>query len=329
MSQNSWKEPMTAYLTFKVAIRIDDRVLAERCLEIISSLPDHIDYLGACIAESHKAGDVYFTVATLRKLQEHYEYKDPNPIHLPALFRCTIRLLGMLVNKPDADKHQYVHELCQVFDAGERSLQRSQCLIRLTESVVLALEKQTQDATIKKLFTADEIEWFGRNAYNMALKNTTSWDLRYVVRMLTASVTVIGHFPSDAGSQTDLSLRSLFARFIISSALVSMARAQDNVEKLQQDYLAMRTHIRAFDGELVEQLTHLDEPSKDDLARKHAILLTFDFEAAVALGQWDDLGGIVQRGISCANITAYQAMADSLLRGRVSGQGLQNRPLRS
>lgn len=119
MSPNSWKEPMTAYLAFKVAIRIDDRDLAERCLQTVSSMPDYINYLGACIAESQHAGDVYCTVAALRKLQEKYEYNDPNPIHLPALFRSTIRLLNMLVEK-EAEKDEFIEELCNVFDAGKR-----------------------------------------------------------------------------------------------------------------------------------------------------------------------------------------------------------------
>jgi hypothetical protein len=118
MSPNSWKEPMTAYLAFKVAIRLDNRILAERCIETIGAMPDHVDYLGACIAECQHLGDVYCTVAALRKLQDKYEYKDPNPIHLPALFRCTIRLLSMLVERPDPEKNQFVSELCDVFDAG-------------------------------------------------------------------------------------------------------------------------------------------------------------------------------------------------------------------
>jgi hypothetical protein len=77
----------------------------------------------------------------------------------------------------------------------------------------------------------------------------------------------------------------------------------------------------AFDNELPEYLP-LDEQSKDDMLRKHATLLAFDFEAAVALKQWDDLGGIVQRAVSCKNITAFQAMADCLLRAQAPGQGI-------
>ncbi|KAK0704841.1 meiosis protein SPO22/ZIP4 like-domain-containing protein [Lasiosphaeris hirsuta] len=305
MSQQSWNEPMTAYLAFKVAVRTKDRVLAERSLETVSSTPDHMDYLGACIAESQNAGDIFCAIAALNKLYEKYEYKAPNLVHLPALFRCTIRLLHLLVGRPDADKNLIVHKLCEGFDA-----------------VVLALQKQKQDAESRDLFSVDELEWFSRNAYNLALKNTITWDLRYVVKMLTACVNIVSYFPSDVGSQVDLSLKSLFSRFVISSALVSLARTQDNVEKQRHDYRAMRTHVMEFDKELPEHLPHFDKGSKEDMLRKHAALLAFDFEAAMSLGQLEDLGNIVQRAALCRNVTAYQAMADCLLRGKVPAQVL-------
>jgi len=315
---------MTAYLIFKVAIRVQDHVLAEQCLETIGETLDHIDYLGACISESQKVGDAPCAVAALKKLQEKYEYKEPNPIYLPALFRCTIRLLSMFVGR-DPDQSRIAGELCEQFGAGERTTHAylAGCLrdtMKLTGLVVLALKRQKLDSTIPKHFTVTELEWFGRNAYNLALKNTTTWELRQVAGMLTACVDIISHFPPDMGVQNDMSLKSVFARFIASSALVSLARAQDNVEKQQQDYHDLRTHVEAFDGELVELLPHVDEQCKEDLVRKHAALLAFDFEAAVALGQWGDLGGILQRAAPCGTVSAYQAMADSLLRGKAPGQ---------
>ncbi|KAK0634593.1 meiosis protein SPO22/ZIP4 like-domain-containing protein [Bombardia bombarda] len=305
MSKQSCEDPMTAYLAFKVAIRVEDRALAERCLEAVSLSPDHIDYLGACIAESQKVGDIACAIAALKKLQEKYEYKEPNAINLPALFRCTIRLLNLLVEKSGTDKSELVNDLCQQFDA-----------------VVLALERQQQEDEGSMLLNVDELEWFSRNAYNLALKHSSTWDLRYVVRMLTACVSIIDHFPSDLGSTVEQSLKTLFSRFIIASALVSLARTQDNVQKQLRDYLEMRTHIKAFDNQLPEYLLHLDEQSRNDMIRKHAMLLAFDFEAAVALGQWEDLGGIVQRAVSCRNVVAYQSMADSLLRAQAPGQVL-------
>jgi hypothetical protein len=153
------------------------------------------------------------------------------------------------------------------------------------------------------------------------LKNTATWELRFVVRMLTACANIIGHFPSDIGSKVELSLKTLFSHFVISSALVSLARTQDNVERQREDYATMRKHVVAFDNELLEYLP-LDEQSRDDMLRKHAALLAFDFEAAVALKQWDDLGEIAQKAVSCKNITAFQAMADCLLRAHAPGQGI-------
>ncbi|KAL2024148.1 hypothetical protein VTK56DRAFT_9928 [Thermocarpiscus australiensis] len=139
--------------------------------------------------------------------------------------------------------------------------------------------------------------------------------------MLTACVNIISHFPSDIGSKAELSLRALFCHFVLASALVCLARTQDNVEKQLQDYAAMRRHVTAFDNELPEYLPQLDEQSGDDMLRKQATLLAFDFEAAVSLRQWEDLGGIVQRAVACKNITAFQAMADSLLRAQAQAPG--------
>jgi len=187
--------------------------------------------------------------------------------------------------------------------------------------VIVALEYESQHPRTPKLFTIAELEWFGRNSYQLALKNTTSWDLRCVVRMLTSCV-IIGHFPHDFGPQVDLLLKCLFARFILSSALVSLARTEDNLEKRQNDYMAMRRHIQAFDSIVAEHLPDVDQETRDDLARKHAVLLAFDFEGALVLEQWDNLSVVVQKATTLRNITAYQAMADSLLRGRPPSQGL-------
>lgn len=193
----------------------------------------------------------------------------------------------------------------------------------LTAVVVLALQRQKEDASAaRRLFTIDEVEWFSRNAYNLALKNTASWDLRHVVQMLTACVNIIHYFPSDSGCKLELSLKTLFSHFVISSALIALARTQDNVEKQLKDYSAMRKHVMAFDTELPEYLPQFDEQSREDMLRKHATLLAFDFEAATALKQWEDLGSIVQRAVPCKNITTFQAMADCLLRAQVPGQGM-------
>lgn len=118
MSPQSWQDPMTAYLGFKAAIRMEDRELAEKCIEVVASAPNHVDYLGACVAESQQAQDVLCAFAALKKLQAKLEYNKPSEVHIPALFRCTIRLLNFVLDRPDAERNRIIDALCAEFEAG-------------------------------------------------------------------------------------------------------------------------------------------------------------------------------------------------------------------
>ncbi|KAM7204837.1 Meiosis protein SPO22/ZIP4 like domain containing protein [Rhypophila sp. PSN 637] len=354
-NKNCNDEPMTAYLAFKVAIRVKDRELAERCLEAVGQTKEHIDYLGACIAESQKAEDIESAISGLKKLHDKYERKATpgGKIHLPALFRCSIRLLNCLLESPEYQdkKENIVNELCLEFEA----------VVEAVKHHDYTFAENLGENAPSNLFTVDELEWFSRNAYNLALKNTSTWDLRCVIRLLNACVEIIGYFPDGySGEHTvDLSLKMLFSRFIMSSALISLARVQDDVEQQRKDYEEMRKHVAKFDEGLVALLADserysklinrpglpfgqeekleercLDPQCKLDMGRKLATLLVFDFEAALALGKWDDLGGIVAKikgmerpGEKKANmVVPFQAMADCLLRAAadapVGGMGV-------
>lgn len=126
----------------------------------------------------------------------------------------------------------------------------------------------------------------------------------------------MSHFPTDISSDTaaDLAFKTLFNNFIVSSALLARARSQDSVEDQLQDYLLMRKHVAAFDASLPSQLPALVEPASADMLAKLAALLTFDFEAAVALKCYDELGSIVRKCADCKSASCLQAMADCLLR---------------
>lgn len=126
ISSQTWdNEPMTAYLAFKVAIRVKDRDLAERCLEVVSQNKDYVDYLGACIAESQKAEDIESAISGLKRLHGKYEWKSsPGLVNLPALFRCSIRLMNVLLENPayQERKAEIVGELCSEFESGKSPL---------------------------------------------------------------------------------------------------------------------------------------------------------------------------------------------------------------
>lgn len=197
--------------------------------------------------------------------------------------------------------------------------------------VVSAIKKTPKDKDGNILFDVKELEWFCQNAYNLGLKHTVDWDLGQVVRILSACTKIIDNFPGDIASAMagDLSLKSIFCNFLISSALLARARAQDNYESSLQDYLDMRKHIAAFDAELQTRLEGLDEVASEDLLNKLAILLAFDFEAAVALKKWDELGEIVRKAVQCQNLEAFKTMADCILRGHAPTQGEQRQLLQT
>lgn len=176
-----------------------------------------------------------------------------------------------------------------------------------------------------KLFDVKELEWFCQNAYNLGVKNAGNWDLRSTVCILTACSDLIGEFPQDiaAAMAGDLSLRSIFCHFLISSALVSLARAQDNLEGQLQDYLVMRRHVEAADFEIQYQLQrgNLDEVSVRDLLTKLAHLLAFDFEGAAALKDYQSLRQIVEKANQCDDLESFKAMADCALRSQLPTEG--------
>lgn len=184
-----------------------------------------------------------------------------------------------------------------------------------------AAHKSPEDANGKKLFDVRELEWFCQNSYNLGLKHAGDWSLRSVLQILTACVSIIQAFPKDLGAEVaaDLSLKSIFCNFLISSALVALARSQDNLENQLQDYLVMRKHILAADAEIQQRMESqsLDEVASRDLLSKLALLLAFDFEAAVAMKSWQDLGEIVLKASACQNIESFKIMADCILRAHI------------
>ncbi|KAM7220206.1 Meiosis protein SPO22/ZIP4 like domain containing protein [Rhypophila decipiens] len=204
ISNKNWNnEPMTAYLAFKVAIRVKDRDLAERCLEAVSQTKEHIDYLGACIAESQKAEDIESAISGLKKLHDKYERKASpgGKIHLPALFRCSIRLLNCLLESPEYQdkKENIVNELCLEFESVLYSTMRklvneiwlletfdavklakyTRCLFQATLPLDDTLAMNLLDEACKKArelgasptnnWPDEELEWMATVSFNHAI----------------------------------------------------------------------------------------------------------------------------------------------------------------
>ncbi|KAI3394550.1 hypothetical protein diail_2541 [Diaporthe ilicicola] len=311
MPRDAQEDPMTQYLMYKTTVRSGDRPLAAEHLEAIAKAsPGHLHLLYACVTESQQAQERLVAVDALKKLSEVYDFHHPGEVHLPALLRCTIMLLhGLLGSGDEAQQHSAITDLCAVFDA-----------------VATAARESPKDVSGEKLFNVRELEWFCQNSYNLGLKHAGDWSLQSVVQILTACASIIQFFPHDIGVEVaaDLSLKSIFCNFLISSALVALARSQDNLEEQLQDYLVMRRHVAAADSEIQKRMESqtLDEVALKDLLSKLSLLLAFDFEAAVALKCWQDLGEIVLKASACQNIESFKTMADCILRAHMPSEEL-------
>lgn len=125
----------------------------------------------------------------------------------------------------------------------------------------------------------------------------------------------MNQYPRDLSEHVyeDLSLRKMFCAFSAATALISLARAEDNIEYQMQDYLNVRKHVDTFDILLQEKVGNMNEDMEQDLRRKLSILAVFDFEAACRLKAWDDLGEAVLKADAFKSAQVYEIMADIIL----------------
>ncbi len=165
------------------------------------------------------------------------------------------------------------------------------------------------------IWTIDELHWFSKNSYNIAIKHLASWNPRQVLRMLICCIKFIDQYPTDVNQQIndDLSLRRMFCDFTSATALVALARSEDNIEIQLQNYLSLRKHVESFDLAFQNKVGSLEQEAEMDLRRKLTVIAAFDFEAACQLKKWDDLPEVILKADACKSSQVYEIMADIIL----------------
>ena len=184
-------------------------------------------------------------------------------------------------------------------------------------------KRNPRDDQGNKVFTMPELHWFRKNAYNIGATNCHTWEPQHLVRIFNACATLVGCYPKDLplADVAELTLMAMRCHFVVAAALVSLARAEDRVDERLQRYLDMRQQVAAFDELLQTDVGPRDADVAHDVLAKMATLFVFDFEGAVALKEWDDLGRIVRSAKACRDAATYKAMGDCLLRSLAPGKG--------
>ncbi|TVY81885.1 Sporulation-specific protein [Lachnellula suecica] len=300
MPLTAQNEPLTRFLMYKIALRSGELELAAESLHIISSTSKkESTLLYACCLDAREVGNKVALLEALQLVLEKHDYGAHATIHLPSLLRITIGLTEALLDEPKAENAEpIIDKLCKLFE-GVTS-------VRKTSGVAAGAEV---------LWTISELNWYSKNSYNLAMKHISIWAPHHSLRMLTCCIAFIDHYPKGINEQAaeDLSLRKMFCEFSAGTALVVLARGEDNIETQYQYYLNLRKHVSNFDALLVDKQDKMGDEAAQDLLLKLSILLAFDFEAACQLKAWDDLGGIILKAELCKNIRVYELMADCIL----------------
>ncbi|GAW15707.1 hypothetical protein ANO14919_051260 [Xylariales sp. No.14919] len=289
MNDATLKEPMTAYLAFKVAVKQEDADSALRYLEQVSeaSSPDP-QYLYACCLEAQQAQAKMITIKALQHIVLKHQLHSSGSVHLPSLLRVLIRLeVSVLYSEQETgtNKGSLVGDLCKIFKAGKPHARHAPFLGLTVHPAASEIEKDRRDTESEKLFTIDELDWFCKNAYNLGLENATAWEARHVITIIECCLSIISSYPPNIPAQmvADTSLRGMFCNFMAATVLLALARSEDNIELRLQDYLNMRHHVQHFQKVLESRSDSLDQTSREDLQTKLSTLLVFEFEGATCL----------------------------------------------
>ncbi|KAF2114687.1 meiosis protein SPO22/ZIP4 like-domain-containing protein [Lophiotrema nucula] len=174
MSDVGKNEPITRFLMYKMALHSNDFDFAAECLdEVCRKSSKDATLLYACVVEAQNGGDRRQSIAALKKVLDKYDYAAPAGIHLPALLRCTTRMLSLELIKDDHLDTETVEELCKVFDGASAQAKAS---------------RRRPSTPAQQLFTVSEFEWFSKNAYNIALKYCAEMQPAQLIRLLRTCI---------------------------------------------------------------------------------------------------------------------------------------------
>lgn len=287
MSATAQNESITRYLAFKIAIQSNDFDFAIECLQAVLKNADRdATFLYACALEAQQSQMRYIAVAALQTILD----KRPPGIHLPSLLRCTARLLIGELQALTRDLGDVAFELVRIFEVAAAN--------------VPALKQG------KKEQWRAEIQWWSKNAYNIALSLCSQIDPGLLFLLLQTCINFIAVYPSDGGPMhdDDLQKRQVFCHFLSAAASVGDARSQEaGSERQLQCYIQAREHITAFKS------LQTSATSDVDTTRRSFELEKLDFECILHLSRWDELNSALEACLSFEHVHNWDALADIVL----------------
>ncbi|ORY11635.1 meiosis protein SPO22/ZIP4 like-domain-containing protein [Clohesyomyces aquaticus] len=303
MSESGRDEPITQYLMYKVALQKGDSDEAIQCLDqVCRQSSKDATLLYACVLEAQSIGNKRQAIIALEKVLEKYDYNAPEGVHLPALLRCTGRLLIQQLVKNDEMDTGVVEEICKLFEGASTQARAS---------------RRRPSNPALQLFNASEFKWFSKNSYNLSVKYCAEMPPRNLTRLLGSCIEFIKLLQEQDKPETnpDLPLRLIFCHYLAGCAFATLARAEDNLKDCLQYYLQVRRHGEEFRRTAAKELESekLAISSHDDIISKHFQIIKLEMEAVLKLEKWDDLDDLFEEIWKYKNPGQYETLADLVL----------------
>ncbi|KAH0162689.1 SPO22-domain-containing protein, partial [Aureobasidium melanogenum] len=298
MSDQGKSAAMTQYLMYKLALQEYDTELAMKSLEGVlkSSSKDTEKYLYACALEAQQMGDRKQFIATLNKILELHEKNSLNDVRLAVLLRCVVGSIETELKNNNMPLDAGLTELCKVFEAVMRH----------------GNDFKNADGTNARV---DELRWFACHCYNTALKHCSDMQPELLTRFMMASVALIDLLRNEGEKDDGLPPRLLLCRFLATSALIVLARSEDNIERALQLYTDARRQIGAFHQKYQEAIRQesLQPDAISDIAIKEFEMVQFDLEAVMRLEQWDGLDAVLAMCLETRHSNRLESAADLII----------------
>ncbi|KAH0365376.1 SPO22-domain-containing protein, partial [Aureobasidium melanogenum] len=298
MSSQGKSAAMTQYLMYKLALQENDAELATKSLEGVlkSSSKDTEKYLYACALEAQQIGNRKQFIATLNTILELHDKSSLNDVRLAVLLRCIVGSIETELNNNDMPLDAGLTELCKVFEAVMRHAGNFK-------------NGDGNDARI------DELRWFACHCYNTALKHCSDMQPELLTRFMMASVALIDLLRNEGEKDDGLLSRLLLCRFLATSALIVLARSEDNIGRSLQLYTDARRQIGAFHQKYQEAIRQesLQPDAVSDIEVKEFEMIQFDLEAVMRLEQWDDLDTVLSMCLETRHSNRLESAADLII----------------
>ncbi|KAK4555551.1 sporulation-specific protein 22 [Recurvomyces mirabilis] len=296
MPEDNQNEVESRSLVFQLAVIDSDQALAEESLRVIAKYAkDDSQPLYACVLTAQQHGTPYMAIKALKTLID----QQPPGLHLPSLLRCTVRLLMGELDSEDEhkDKSRTAVELVVMF---ERAAKNTAAL-------------RTSDD--KKWL--DELQWWSKNAFNVAMRYSKDMIPKMLVRLLATCVCFLDCLSPD--HQAGVRRRRLICYFTSALGFVTIAKAsKEGSDQRRQCYMQARSQADQFSKhyEDWQGTTGVTLPTKDrekeseKMAVRAFEIKRLDLECALHLQLWSTLDAAVTNLLNYTGAGRWENLTD-------------------